>query len=682
MRISLLSNVIVESTPATADSQAGAAHRSLGRLVFVALMLSVAARTADGQSMAAGQVDRHVDVLNVRKVFDDGQHNAFTDLVSYHGSYWLTFRTCPDGHMVHPTSEIVVLRSDDLDTWTESTRFSVALRDVRDPHFAVLGERLFVYTGTWYCGAKSPEVSEYDLNRHLGYAIYTSDGDSWSQPKMLEGTYGHYIWRAAAYGGRMYLCGRRKQGFDARNREDSVVESAMLVSDDGLRFSTAGLYQETSGDETAFLFEPDGKVIGVSRRGRGNAQLVESSPPYQDWRRRGLTEYIGGPFLARWAGGLVTGGRCNTENGPKTKLMWLEEDQLTEFAELPSGGDNSYPGFIALSDTEAVVSWYSSHEVGESGHPNTSIYLARLRLHGQPIRQEFEVVSSVDDSRQPVYLTVPPAAKSMDLAPVQEEVPLVVSLHSWSATLEQRHDDLQRRAYDRGWYFLQPNFRGINQTPEACGSRLAQQDILDAVDWALANYPIDSSRIYLTGNSGGGHMTMLMAARYPERWTAASAWVGISDLTAWHEMHAGGKYGEMLRKCVGGRPGESERINRELHDRSPIHFLRQVGKLPLDISAGIHDGHTGSVPIDHSLNAFNAVAQGLGEQMISADEIKQLLRKGGRLQAPLPGDELYDPIFGRQIYLRRKAGNSRVTIFEGGHEGIARATMSWFGEHP
>lgn len=667
--------MIRERIPASmcAPRLSTSAWRLPANLTIVAILLLAACGTANAQ---------HVEISGVRKVFDDGQHNAFTDLVRHRGRYWLTFRTCPDGHMVHPTSEIVVLRSDDLETWTESMRFSVALRDVRDPHFAVLGERLFVYTGTWYCGAKSPDTSEYDLNRHLGYAIYTDDGESWSEPSMLEGTYGHYIWRAAAYGGRMYLCGRRKQGFDARNRKDAVVESAMLVSTDGLRFTTAGLYQESSGDETAFLFEPDGKVTGVSRRGRGNAQLVESRPPYQDWRRRELSEYIGGPFLARWAGRMVTGGRCNTEDGPKTKLMWLEDDQLTEFAELPSGGDNSYPGFIAISDSEAVVSWYSSHEVGENGRRNTSIYLARLHIRNQPLRAKFHVTSSIDSSLQPVYLTLPPDVKSLADAPVQYKVPVLVSLHSWSATLEQRHDELQRLAHDRGWYFLQPNFRGINQTPEACGSRLAQQDILDAVDWALANYPIDAARVYLSGNSGGGHMTMLMAARYPDRWAAASAWVGISDLTAWHEKHADGKYGAMLRKCVGGRPGTSDAIAKELHDRSPIHFLYQVGELPLDISAGIHDGHTGSVPIDHSLNAFNAIARGLGQQLISPDEIKQLLRKDGRLESPQPGDELYDPMLGRQVYLRRSAGNSRVTIFEGGHEGIARAAMSWFEQHP
>ena len=42
-----------------------------------------------------------VQMSHVRKVFDNGEHNAFTDLVKFQGDYYLTFRSCPDGHMVY-----------------------------------------------------------------------------------------------------------------------------------------------------------------------------------------------------------------------------------------------------------------------------------------------------------------------------------------------------------------------------------------------------------------------------------------------------------------------------------------------------------------------------------------------------------------------------------------------------
>ena len=55
-------------------------------------------------------------------------------------------------------------------------------------------------------------------------------------------------------------------------------------------------------------------------------------------------------------------------------------DKLQEFAELPSGGDTSYPGFVALSPIQAIMSWYSSHEKNTEGKSITAIYMADLQI--------------------------------------------------------------------------------------------------------------------------------------------------------------------------------------------------------------------------------------------------------------------------------------------------------------
>ncbi len=199
---------------------------------------------------------------------------------------------------------------------------------------------------------------------------------------MLEGTFGHYIWRANTYKGKAYLCGRRKIEFDMRERgEGRRVESLMLESDDGLIWHKRAVFQEIQGDETAFQFEPDGSIIAVGRRGRNKAQLLQSKPPYTTWQRGELDRYIGGPLLTRWGKRYVVGGRKSIgDKGPKTSMYWLIDDALQEFAELPSGGDNSYPGFIELSPTRAIMSWYSSHEKDENGKTMTAIYLADLQI--------------------------------------------------------------------------------------------------------------------------------------------------------------------------------------------------------------------------------------------------------------------------------------------------------------
>lgn len=291
-------------------------------------------------------------------------------------------------------------------------------------------------------------------------------------------------------------------------------------------------------------------------------------------------------------------------------------------------------------------------------------------------RTKVSIKSTADGTEQPCYVILPEGFDATG-----EPVPLLVSLHTWSGNVEQRNLPLEQLADQRGWIYLFPHFRGPNSHPDACGSAKAQQDILDAVAWAKVNYPVDPKRIYLTGVSGGGYMTMLMVGCHPDVWTAASAWVGISDLAAWHERHAKSRYGAMVRESCGGAPGDSEAVDRQYRERSPMTHLHRAKDVPLEIAAGVHDGHKGSVPIRHSLEAFNTIARAAGATPISEEEIVQLSRKDGRLDDPLPSDQVDDPTLGRKIYLRRHAGPVRVTVFEGGHEGIATAAIAWLERH-
>lgn len=290
-----------------------------------------------------------------------------------------------------------------------------------------------------------------------------------------------------------------------------------------------------------------------------------------------------------------------------------------------------------------------------------------------PQLQLTSVSSSLDGAKQPVRYWAPPAAES-------EPTPLLVSLHSWSADGSQDRSEWLQQARQRGWVYLQPNFRGVNDRPEACGSPLARQDIVDALDWALEEFTIDTNRIYLAGVSGGGHMTMQMAAHHPERFSAASAWVGPADLVEWYRFHARGgrpeKYARMIAACCGGPPGASPAVDAEYRARSPVFHLGRVGELRLDLNAGVKDGVTGSVPIHHTLRAYNAVAAAHGDAVISTGAMDELWATG-RLAAPQPQDVAPDSSYGRAILLRRTSGYTRVTIFDGTHEALPSAACDW-----
>ncbi len=326
----------------------------------------------------------NINLVSVRAVARDANHNAFTDLVRFGDSLYLTFRTCPDGHGIAPTSSIRVLRSANGSDWEEVHRFSVENRDTRDPHFLVFNDTLFVYSGTW--DATPDGIVRREMNEHVGYCVRSGDGVDWSDPVELASTRGHYIWRAAAYGGKAYLCGRRKSGFvslPSKRSEWAIQESAMLASDDGVEFETVGLFQDSYGDETAFVFADNGEVVALVRCRNPDqpAYICRSAPPFEEWERVQIDRNIGGPMLNRWGNFLLAGGRRSmTDDDPSTVLYWLEEERLEEALVLPSGGDCSYPGFVEIDAQHALVGYYSSHEGSGDPPAPASVYVAEIEL--------------------------------------------------------------------------------------------------------------------------------------------------------------------------------------------------------------------------------------------------------------------------------------------------------------
>lgn len=283
--------------------------------------------------------------------------------------------------------------------------------------------------------------------------------------------------------------------------------------------------------------------------------------------------------------------------------------------------------------------------------------------------QPVQIKSSVDGVLQNALFFAPDSGK---------EVPLLVALHTWSSGWKNTYNvPLAKGCIDRQWAFIHPDFRGPNKRPDGCGSDLAVADVLDAVKWAQSKTKIDPNRIYLAGASGGGHMALQMAGREPNLWAGVSSWVPITDCAAWHAecLKSGYRYHKDLEKSCLGKPGDNPKVDNEYHKRSPLTWLNKASNVPLDINAGIRDGHEGSVPISHSLRAFNVLAE--EKLRLSEDQIKYFTEKSevpDSLKKPGP-----DPSYGkdRQPLWRAESNRARVTIFNGGHEMIPTAIFDW-----
>ena len=300
-----------------------------------------------------------VQPREVRKVYGDGRHNAFTALARFRGQFWLAFRSGKDHNS--PDGDIVVLRSPDAKTWAEAFRLNI-LPDDRDPQFLVTDKRLFLY---------DPAMKGADLTT---YAVYTDDGRTWSQPQpVYEPRF--ILWKPVAHGGRFYAAAHKKdEGSGGKQREVHLV-----VSDDGLAWKKVSTIRAGNWEsETTLYFDAKGRATAFLRQKYGSppCQVLEADPPYAEWKSRPAgVPHLSGHSVHTFRG--VTYLLSRTMD-PKTRqagqmIYTYSDGKMHPYCALPAGGDCAYAEAVESGD-DMLVSYYSSHEGA------TNIYLALVPL--------------------------------------------------------------------------------------------------------------------------------------------------------------------------------------------------------------------------------------------------------------------------------------------------------------
>jgi len=223
-------------------------------------------------------------------------------------------------------------------------------------------------------------------------------------------------------------------------------------------------------------------------------------------------------------------------------------------------------------------------------------------------------------------------------------------------------------AENRGYNYIFPNFRGVNNHAKACCSEFVIADIDEAIDWALKNLNVDKNRIFIVGYSGGGLATLAMYQKSRHKIRAFSAWAPISDLEVWYQQSVERKnrYANDIIRCLGTETFDAQKAR----ERSPLAMqtpVKKRKKSTLQIFAGIHDGYTGSVPVSQSIDMFNKLLSDMypeqSDKKIS-DSLKLLLVT----KQINPNADSNLLIGDRRIHLIRELPNLNFTLFEGTHE--------------
>jgi len=164
----------------------------------------------------------------------------------------------------------------------------------------------------------------------------------------------------------------------------------------------------------------------------------------------------------------------------------------------------------------------------------------------------------------------------------------------------------------RGYVVIEPEFRGS----EGYGFKhyragwkqwgmAMQDDVADAVQWAVKQGWVDPKRVCIAGASYGGYATLMGLVRHHELYQCGVNWVGVSDINLmysinWSDTSEEAK-GYSMPVLIGDRVADAQ----QLKDTSPVEQAAKVRR-PLLMAYGADDRR---VPIAHGKEFRDAVSR-------------------------------------------------------------------------
>jgi len=213
--------------------------------------------------------------------------------------------------------------------------------------------------------------------------------------------------------------------------------------------------------------------------------------------------------------------------------------------------------------------------------------------------RSFRRIQARDGHGLPVYLTRPAGSVAGSGAGAR---PAVLYIHGGPhsrVSLEWSHDAVPQFLASRGYVVIEPEFRGsagYGVRHQVAGWRqwglAMQDDMQDALQWAIAEGIVDKDRVCIMGASYGGYAALIGLVRYPDAYRCGISWLAPTDLPQLVRDQRGAAGMNFARAlAIDARIGKEE----QLRDTSPLHRVAQI-RVPVLAAWGVDDQR---VPIDH-----------------------------------------------------------------------------------
>ena len=283
-----------------------------------------------------------------------------------------------------------------------------------------------------------------------------------------------------------------------------------------------------------------------------------------------------------------------TDDFPRTH--WLDPDIARIQAQLEGALSSGRVQILSRAETGRMLVWHGG------AHDPGVLYVytpqeKRLKIFAE-LRPDLEVdqlanaqaveYQARDGTTIRAYLTVPKGREAKNL-------PLVIMPHGGPYGIRDTlafNDEAQLFA-NRGYAVIQPNYRGSGGYGEAFEKlgdgqigRKMQDDLDDAMDWAVAQGIADKDRICVVGGSYGGFASLWAAIRNPERYRCAASWAGVTDFDSQLKFDSG--YFNSRSKSRWRQRIEGSEKSFKLDDVSPVKQAARLAR-PVLIGHGTRD---------------------------------------------------------------------------------------------
>jgi dipeptidyl aminopeptidase/acylaminoacyl peptidase len=231
------------------------------------------------------------------------------------------------------------------------------------------------------------------------------------------------------------------------------------------------------------------------------------------------------------------------------------------------------------------------------------------------------------------YLTLPLGAEPRGL-------PMVLLVHGgpWARDSWGYQPEVQLLA-NRGYAVLQVNYRGSTgfgkrfmHAAEGEFARRMHDDLIDGVNWAVAQGIADPQRVAIYGGSYGGYAALVGATFTPDVFAAAVSYVGPSSLVTlvrsfpayWRPFLEGWWFRYV------GNPEDPEQL-ADLESRSPLNFVDRI-RAPLLVIQGANDPRVTKGESDQIVEALRSRGVAV-EYLVKDDEGHGFVKPENRMDA-------------------------------------------------